>query len=92
MYYVYILGNERPTLYIGVTNNLIKRIYEHRNQIVDGFTKVYKIHKLLYFEEHQEIELAILREKQLKKWKREWKLRLIREMNSEFKDLYNDIM
>lgn len=91
-YYVYIMGNERPTLYIGVTNNLIKRVFEHKNELVEGFTKQYIIHKLLYFEEHLDINQAILREKQLKKWKREWKLRLIREKNPHLKDLYESLI
>lgn len=91
-YYVYIMGNERPTLYIGVTNNLIKRVFEHKNELVEGFTKQYIIHKLLYFEEHLDINQAILREKQLKKWKREWKLRLIREKNPLLKDLYESLI
>lgn len=87
-YYVYILGNERPTLYIGVTNNLIKRVSEHKQGLVDGFTKKYHLKKLLYFESFNDIETAIVREKQLKHWNREWKLDLIRRNNPGFEDLY----
>ena len=90
-YYVYIMGNERPTLYIGVTNNLVKRAFEHKNGITGGFTKRYRLNKLLYFEEFRWVEDAILREKQLKHWNREWKLELIRKTNPSFKDLYSDL-
>lgn len=90
--YIYILGNTRPTLYIGVTNNLIRRIDEHKQEVADGFTKKYHIKKLLYYEVFDNIEFAILREKELKHWKREWKLDLIRKFNPQFKDLYNDIL
>jgi len=89
---IYIIGNDRPTLYIGVTSDLRKRIYEHKNNIVEGFTKEYDLHKLLYFEVYDDIESAIIREKQLKKWHREWKLNLIKEFNPEFRDLYEDIL
>ena len=90
-YYVYIMGNERPTLYIGITNNLIRRVYEHKNSFVDGFTKKYCLKKLLHFEEFDRSIEAIAREKQLKHWNREWKLNLIRKVNPEFKDVYADI-
>lgn len=91
-YYVYIVGNSRPTLYIGVTNNLIRRVYEHKNNLADGFTKKYKLHKLLYFETFKYVEDAIGREKQLKHWNREWKLNLIKTTNSKFKDLYSTLV
>ena len=80
-YYVYILTSQyNGTLYIGVTSNLIKRIWEHKNKIVKGFTSKYGVDKLVYFEEFQDITLAIHREKRLKEWKREWKLNLIEQV------------
>ena len=83
-YYIYILANKRNgTLYIGVTSNLIKRVYEHKKNLVDGFTKKYNIHKLAYYEITNDIESAIEREKQLKKWNRKWKLKLIEKSNPE---------
>jgi len=88
-YYVYILASKRNgTLYIGVTNDLMRRMYEHKNGLVKGFTKKYHVHQLVYYEHSTEIEGAIRREKQLKKWKRQWKLRLIEESNPEWEDLY----
>jgi len=90
--YVYILGNEKPSLYIGVTSDLIKRIFEHKNNLLEGFTKEYNIHNLLYFEVYEDINEAIKREKVLKHWKREWKLELIKKFNPEFKDLYSSIV
>jgi putative endonuclease len=92
-YYTYILANERNgTLYIGVTNNLIKRVYEHKNGLADGFTKKYNIHMLVYFETVEDIQSAIIREKQLKKWERNWKLALIEKNNPVWKDLYEDLL
>lgn len=90
--YVYILANNNLTLYIGVTNNLVKRIFEHKQGQVAGFTKRYKLHKLIYFEEFPSIEEAIAREKQLKNWKRQWKLDLVKKFNPGFKDLYLNIV
>ena len=90
--YVYIVGNERPTLYTGVTTNLIKRIYEHKQDSVEGFTQKYKLHKLLYFEMFQTIESAIEREKQIKNWHRDWKLNLIKQKNPTLKDLYDEMI
>ena len=88
-YFVYILASKRNgTLYIGVTNNLIKRIYEHKQKQIEGFTKKYKINKLIYFEEYNSPEEAIAREKRLKKWNRSWKLKLIEEKNPQWNDLY----
>ncbi len=93
MYYVYILASkEYGTLYIGVTDNLIRRVYEHRNNLVDGFSKKYNVHKLVYYEQFQEIANAILREKQMKKWNRNWKIQLIEVINPKWKDLYSEII
>lgn len=92
-YYVYILGSRKNgTLYIGVTNNLVKRIWQHKNGVVEGFTKKYNVDKLIYFEESSDINSAITREKQLKKWNRAWKIKLIEEFNPAWKDLYNLII
>ena len=91
-YYVYILSNKNNTLYIGVTSNLIKRIYEHKNDLVEGFTKKYKTHNLVYFEIVNDINSAIAREKQLKNWHRQWKIDLIKSINPNWKDLYNNII
>ena len=86
------MGNERPTLYIGVTSDLVKRVYEHKHKIVEGFTSIYNLNILLYYEVFDHIEDAIKREKQLKKWNREWKINLIKTKNPEFKDLYSVIL
>ena len=87
-YYVYILASKRNgTLYIGVTNNLEKRIYEHKNGLIDGFTKKYGVNQLVFFEETSNIKSAIQREKQLKKWNRQWKLKLIENANPKWMDL-----
>ena len=91
-YYVYILTSDTETLYIWVTSNLIKRIYEHKNKVVDGFSSKYNCYKLVYYEIHLDINDAINREKQLKKWKREWKINLISSKNILWKDLYDDIL
>jgi putative endonuclease len=86
---VYILANQRNrTLYIGVTSNLIKRIYEHKNNLLDGFTKQYNIHLLVHYELYDDMENAIIREKRLKEWKRAWKIRLIEETNPPWRDLW----
>jgi putative endonuclease len=92
-YYVYILASKRNgTLYVGVTNDLIRRIIEHKNEQQDGFTKKYNVILLVYYEETSDIDAAITREKQLKKWKRAWKIRLIERSNPEWRDLFQDIM
>ena len=89
---VYILASRRNgTLYTGVTSNLIKRIWEHRNNLAEGFTKRYGVHMLVYYEQHLTMEVAITREKRLKKWKRDWKLRLIEQNNPRWRDLWQDI-
>ena len=87
-YYVYIMASKRNgTLYVGVTNNLERRVYEHKTGIFDGFSKKYGIKTLVYFEATESIESAIQREKQLKNWKRQWKIDLIEENNPAWKDL-----
>jgi len=90
--YVYILSNKNDNvLYIGVTSNIVKRVYEHKNKLVEGFTEKYNIEKLVYYEIFDDIELAIEREKQLKNWHKDWKRNLITSFNEEWKDLYNEI-
>ena len=91
--YVYILASERNgTLYTGVTSNLIKRIYEHKNDVIGGFTEKYKIHSLVYYEVGESMLSAIEREKQIKAGSRKKKILLIEKDNPEWKDLYNDLM
>ena len=91
--YVYIMANKRNgTIYIGVTSNLPTRVWQHKNNIMESFTKKYSTHNLVYFEQHQNMRSAIDREKQIKKWKRKWKLELIQEENPNWKDLYEDII
>ncbi|MBI5407624.1 MAG: GIY-YIG nuclease family protein [Nitrospirae bacterium] len=92
-YFVYILTNKsNKVLYIGVTNDLIRRIYEHKTKLVDGFTKKYNLMKLVYYETTGDIECAIRREKQLKNWHRDWKINLITEHNPEWKDLSKEFL
>ncbi|HTK85119.1 MAG TPA: GIY-YIG nuclease family protein [Patescibacteria group bacterium] len=87
-FYVYILCSEKyGTLYIGMTSNLAKRLWEHQNEVIEGFTQKYKVHKLIYFEKYDSFEPAALREKRLKAWKRDWKIRLIEEHNPHWLDL-----
>ena len=89
-YYVYILSNKTNTvLYIGVTNDIVRRVYEHKNKIIEGFTKKYNVTKLVYVEACSDIRYAIAREKQLKHWRKEKKINLIQTQNPDFKDLYN---
>jgi putative endonuclease len=91
-YFVYILCSKRNgTLYIGVTSDLIKRVYEHKNDHADGFTKKYNVHNLVWYEMHETAESAITREKQIKKWERKWKLKLIEKLNPEWDDLYSSL-
>jgi len=92
-YYVYILASQRNgTLYIGLTNDLIKRVYEHKNDLADGFTKKHNVHSLVYYEQYNNVESAIIREKRLKKWNRKWKLELIEKENPQWRDLYGSIL
>ncbi len=86
---VYILASKHNgTLYVGVTSNLVKRVWEHRNDATEGFTKRYGVHRLVYFEQHISMDEAILREKRLKKWNRDWKIKLIEDANPEWRDLW----
>ena len=89
MSYVYILTNQYNTvLYVGVTNNLVRRVYEHKNEMLEGFAKRYKLHKLVYYEQFSHITQAIEREKKLKKWSRSWKNQIISKHNAQWEDLY----
>lgn len=91
-YYVYMLASRRRgTLYIGVTNNLIKRVYEHRNGLVPGFTKKYKVYRLVWFEIHDDIREAIAKEKRMKRWQRAWKIELVEQQNEDWHDLWPSI-
>jgi putative endonuclease len=90
---VYILASRRNgTLYIGVTSNLVQRIWQHRNDVAEGFSKRYAVHLLVFYEIHGSMPDAILREKQLKKWNRAWKLRLIESVNPQWRDLWLEII
>ncbi|WP_039989273.1 GIY-YIG nuclease family protein [Paraglaciecola arctica] len=90
---IYILTNDNnSSLYIGVTSNLVQRIYQHKNKQMKGFSFKYNLNKLVYFEQFEDMDSAILREKMLKKWNREWKNRLINELNPSWKDLYFDLV
>ena len=90
--FVYIMANQRPTLYTGVTNNLVRRIYEHKNNLAEGFTSKYKLHKLVYYETLDTIEQAIIREKQIKDMDRADKLNMVKVFNPQLKDLYELIL
>ncbi len=90
--YVYMLASEKNgTLYAGVTNNLAKRVCEHKNNLIEGFTKKYNVKDLVYFETYDCIDSAILREKRMKKWRRVWNVKIIESMNPEWNDLYDEI-
>lgn len=88
----FITNRHNTTLYIGVTSNLVQRIYEHKHKLVEGFSARYNLYKLVYFEQFEDMETAIVREKRLKLWKRDWKNRLINEMNPEWEDLYSGLL
>ena len=91
-FWVYLLASQRDgTLYIGVTSNLVKRVWQHKNDAALGFTQRYGVHRLVWFEAHENAESAITREKQLKKWRRAWKIDLIEAADPTWRDLYNDI-
>ena len=90
---VYIMASSRNgTLYIGVTSELVKRTWQHKNEVIEGFTKKYRAHLLVWYEAHENMESAISREKALKKWNRIWKLRLIEQFNPEWQDLYEQLI
>ena len=92
-YYVYILASKRNgTLYIGITNSLIRRIYQHKNEEMEGFTSKYHVHQLVYFQRFDDVKAAIRYEKRLKRWNRKWKLDLIEKNNPDWKDLYHDLV
>ena len=92
IFYVYILASkENGALYVGVTSNLLKRIYEHQNEVINGFTKEHSVHKLVYFEQYDDPENAIRREKRLKKWNRDWKKNLIESVNPHWEDLSKNL-
>ena len=89
---VYILASRRNgTLYVGVTSDLIKRVWQHKNDLVEGFTKQYGVHALVWYEPHETMDSAIKREKAIKKWNRKWKLKLIEQSNPQWRDLYKEL-
>jgi putative endonuclease len=91
--YVYILASQPyGTLYVGVTSNLIKRVFEHRSATVAGFSKEYGVKGLVWYEVHSDVYEAIRREKQIKKWNRDWKINLVQGMNPDWRDLFDDII
>jgi putative endonuclease len=93
LYYVYILASRRNgTLYVGVSNDVMHRTWQHKNDLVEGFTKTYGVHILVYYELYQDIEVAIAREKRIKKWNRAWKIKLIEKDNSGWNDLYEKLL
>jgi putative endonuclease len=90
---VYILASRRNgTLYVGVTSDVIKRVWEHKNDVVEGFTRKYGVHTLVWYELHESMEAAITREKRIKEWKRQWKIDLIETSNPEWRDLYASLL
>ena len=92
-YFVYILASQRHgTLYVGVTNNLVRRIYEHREKLIEGFTAQYNVTRLVWFDQTDSVEEAIAHEKRLKRWRREWKIELIEKTNPAWDDLYDGIL
>lgn len=90
-YFIYILSSRNKVLYVEMTNELSRRIYEHKNGLINGFSKKYNVHKLVYYESHLDLKNAIKREKQLKNWHRQWKINLIETRNKDWKDLYSEI-
>ena len=92
-FYVYILTNQRyGTLYVGVTNDLVRRVWEHKSDLVDGFSKRHRLHRLVWYEAHDDVYQAITREKLIKKWHRDWKVNLIQAMNPDWVDLYANVV
>ena len=92
-YYVYIMASKKNgTLYIGMTNDLIRRVWQHKNNVHEGFTKKYGVHRLVWYEATNDVHGAIQREKQMKKWNRQWKINLIEQENPEWDDLYEGLL
>jgi putative endonuclease len=92
-YYVYLLASQKNgTLYAGVTNDLVRRVHEHRSDLVDGFSRQHGVHRLVWFEAGESVEAAIRKEKQIKNWKREWKVQLIQKENPDWLDLYESLL
>lgn len=92
-YYIYILASKRNgTLYTGVTNDLLRRVWEHKNAVVEGFSQKYGVKKLVWYESTTDIDAAIMREKQIKKWDRQWKIKMIEKENPNWKDLFDEII
>ena len=92
-FYIYMLASHRNgTLYIGMTNDLLRRVREHKSGLIEGFTKKYGVHMLVWYEAAESASSAIQREKQLKRWRRAWKLRIIEEGNPEWRDLFDELM
>ena len=92
-YFVYIMANKKNgTVYVGVTNNLIRRVYEHKNDLAEGFTSRYAVHSLVWFESTPSIQAAIKREKQIKNWRRDWKIAMIETSNGQWLDLYDRLL
>ena len=92
-FYVYILASKpNGTLYTGVTSNLIQRVWQHKHDVIQGFTRKYNVKTLVYYEVHENAESALKREKRIKRWRRAWKLGLIEDSNPEWRDLYEDIL
>lgn len=90
---MYILASKRNgTLYVGVTSDLIQRVWQHRNDLAEGFTKRYGVHRLVWYEQCGTMQTAIAREKAIKEWKRAWKIKLIEEVNPDWRDLYEDLL
>ncbi len=92
MFYVYIMASTTGVIYVGLASDLVKRVWEHKNDLVDGFTKKYKCHKLVYYETGEDRDSVLEREKRIKKWRRDKKTRLIASVNPKWNDLYNNII
>ena len=92
-FFIYILTNQQNgILYVGVTSNLLKRVWEHKNKVVEGFTEKYSVNRLVYYEQTIDVQVALQREKTLKRWKRDWKIELIEKENPDWKDLYEALI
>jgi len=92
-YYIYLLASKKNgTLYVGITNDLIHRVWQHKNNVHEGFTKKYQVHNLVWYESTNDVDVALHREKQIKKWRRQWKINLIEKENPGWKDLYKELV